>query len=394
MNVLLATCMTMPHSGGASTHFDLLARSLKRAGMLAGRILGQHAVPSTVCKVLCALRARGARDPMRAGLLRETAELLTRAIDASLASRSADVVHCHDALSAYAALNAHAVQERGLPVVETIHGPWSREILASGITSDSLQYREARRIEETAYAKCTHFIAVDRGQADILSDDFSVAKERVSVIHNAVDCAQIHALGLKGHNNCLPEPYFLVPRRLVAKNGVHVAIEAMEQLADETICLAIAGHGPLAASLRDQAERAGVARRVHFLGNLSREQLTPLMASSTGVIVPSVPCEGVIEATSLAVIEAFACGVPAIASNIGGLAELIQDGRTGFLFPPGNANALADTGRRLLRMAPPERMRLCAAARDTALARWDVSPWFTGISRVYERALPIYRGVQ
>jgi len=391
MNVLLATCMTMPHPGGASTHFDLLARSLQRAGMLAGRILGQHAVPSTMRKMRCALRVRGARDPMRAWLLRETAELLARAIDASLASSSADVVHCHDALSAYAALHARGVQERALPVVQTIHGPWSREILASGITSGSLQHLEARRIEETAHARCTHFIAVDRGQADILIDDFGVAKERVSVIHNAVDCGEIQALSRSGHDPWLREPYFLVPRRLVAKNGVHVAIEAMQQLADETVCLAIAGDGPLAASLRDQAASAGVSGRVHFLGCLSREQLTPLMASSAGVIVPSVPCEGVIEATSLAVIEAFACGVPVIASNIGGLAELIQDGRTGLLFPPGNANALAGAGRRLLQMAPAERMRFCAAAREAALARWDVSPWFTRISQVYEQTLRIYQ---
>src|ERR1035438_5464602 len=316
MKAILATCMKMPHSGGASTHFDLLARSLDTAGMLAGRVLGQGGLPSKTRKARCPLRAYGAKDAMRAELLRETAGLLGRSIDKCLASAPADLVHCHDALSAYAAVNATGIKERTLPVVQTVHGPWSREVLTSGVSADSLFYREVRRIEEAAYAGCARFIAVDRGQAEILIDDFGVSREKISVIHNAVDCAEIRALALRHHKSLLPPPYFVVPRRLVPKNGVHVAIAAMKLLADDKVHLAIAGDGPLASKLRREAEVAGVLPRVPFLGNLSREQLMPLMASSAGVIVPSVPSEGVVEATSLAVIESFACGVPVIASNI------------------------------------------------------------------------------
>jgi glycosyltransferase involved in cell wall biosynthesis len=379
--------MTIPNKCGVSTHFELLARSLDTAGMLAGRIVGQDCAPSKIRKALCALRAFGAKDARRVELLREMAHLLGRSIDGCLASPSADLVHCHDALATYAAVNAPAVKERGLPVVQTVHGPWSRETLTSGVSADSLFYRELRRIEEAAYASRARFIAVDRGQADILIDDFGVPREKVSVIHNAVDCAEIRALALSRPENSLPQPYFVVPRRLVPKNGVHVAIEALKLLADRKVHLAIAGEGPLAASLRDKAEDAGVSRRVHFLGHLSREQLMPLMASAAGVIVPSVPCEGVIEATSLAVIESFACGVPVIASNIGGLAELIQHGSTGLLFPAGDAHSLSGNVLRLLEMPGSERIQLCAAARDAALARWDVRPWFIRVSEAYDMAL-------
>ena len=387
MKAILATCMKMPHSGGASTHFDLLARSLDTAGMLAGRVLGQDGLPSKTRKAFCALRAYGAKDAMRAELLRETAGLLGRSIDKCLASAPADLVHCHDALSAYAAVNATGIKERTLPVVQTVHGPWSREVLTSGVSAGSLFYREVRRIEEDAYAGCARFIAVDRGQAEILIDDFGVSREKISVIHNAVDCAEIRALALRHHKSLLPPPYFVVPRRLVPKNGVHVAIAAMKLLADDKVHLAIAGDGPLASKLRREAEVAGVLPRVHFLGNLSREQLMPLMASSAAVIVPSVPSEGVVEATSLAVIESFACGVPVIASNIGGLAELIQHGRTGLLSPSGDTHALAGNMIRLLRMGVAERTQLCVAARDAALAKWDVKPWFASVSQAYEKTL-------
>ena len=385
MKVVLATCMAIPHTGGVSTHFELLTRSLETAGMLAGRIVGQDVAPSKMRKALCALRAFGGKDARRIGLLRETAHLLTTSIDR--ASASADLVHCHDALATYAAVNAPTVKERGLPVVQTVHGPWSEETLTSGVSADSRFYRELRRIEEAAYASSARFIAVDRGQADILVNEFGTPREKISVIHNAVDCVEIHALALSRPENPLPQPYFVVPRRLVPKNGVHVAIEALKLLADRKVYLAVAGDGPLAAELRRKAEEAEVLGQVHFLGSLSREQLMPLMAESAGVIVPSVPCEGVIEATSLAVIESFACGVPVIASNIGGLAELIQHGSTGLLFPAGDAHALAGNVLRLLQMPGSERLQLCAAARDAALARWDVRPWFIRVFETYNVAL-------
>jgi glycosyltransferase involved in cell wall biosynthesis len=208
--------------------------------MLAGRIVGQDSAPSKMHKALCGLRAFGGKDAIRVELLRETAHLLARAIDGCLASAFADLVHCHDALSTCAAVNATAVREHGLPVVQTVHGPWSRETLTSGVSPDSLFYLELRRIEQAAYSRCTRLIAVDLGQADILIDDFGVARERVSVIHNAIDCSEIHALALSRSENLLPQPYFLVPRRLVPKNGVHVAIEALRFT---SLSLAM-GHSP------------------------------------------------------------------------------------------------------------------------------------------------------
>jgi glycosyltransferase involved in cell wall biosynthesis len=252
---------------------------------------------------------------------------------------------------------------------------------------DSPFYREIRRIEESAFASCARFIAVDRGQADILVDDFGVAREKISVIHNAVDCQEIHALSLGHSERGLPEPYFVVPRRLVPKNGVHVAIEALKLLPDGIVHLAIAGDGPLAADLRRIAEQPGLFGRVRFLGSLTRKQLLPLMAHSAGVIVPSVPYEGVVEATSLSVIESFACGVPVIASNIGGLTELIRNESTGLLFPAGDVRSLASSMLRLLQMPNSEKIRMCTSARDAALATWDMTPWFIRTSEAYGNAL-------
>lgn len=389
MRVVLATGMRIPHTGGASTHFELLTLALDRTGMLAGRVIGQDGELSRLQRALCALRLFGGSDARRGELLRATARLLTRSIDCCVATVSPDLLHCHDALSAHAAINSAEVRARRLPIVQTVHGPWSREILTSGVIEASYYYRQARLFEQDAYANCTRLITVDQGQADILIDDFRVSSDKVSVVHNAVDYAEISALALGTSDVSLSAPYFIVPRRLVAKNGVHVAIEAMNLLQDGSAHLVIAGDGPLEASLRDRAESLAVSSRVTFLGSLPRERLMPLMAQSAGVIVPSVPCKGVIEATSLAVIESFACGVPVIASDIGGLAELIRHGDTGLLVPPGDAHDLAAACLRVLRMSEPERSRLCAAAREAALQRWDVEPWLARIIQSYSRALSL-----
>jgi glycosyltransferase involved in cell wall biosynthesis len=387
MKVVLATCMAMPHTGGASTHFELLARTLSSSGMLTGQVVGQDASPSKSRQVLSTLAALGNRDARRVELLGQTVNKLTKAIDACLMSVAADLVHCHDALATYAALSAPTVRYRSLAVLQTVHGPWSREILTSGVSAGSRFYGEARRIERTAFANCSGLIAVDRGQASILIDEFGISGERISVIHNAVDCHEIHTLSLGENLGVVPRPYFVVPRRLVAKNGVHIAIDALGLLRDHDCHLAIAGDGPLCSDLRARADGKGVSDRVHFLGNLSRQQLMPLMAESAAVIVPSVPCDGVIEATSLSVIESFACGVPVIASNIGGLAELIQDGKTGLLFPAGDARALAGNLLQVVKMTDLQRSQICVAARETALAKWHVGPWFDQLGEVYVRVM-------
>ncbi len=217
MRIVLSTCMSIPHAGGASTHFELLCRSLDTASIFAGRIVGQDCLPSRARRVILALWAFGDKDQRRLALLHETTSLLTKAIDKLVASCSPSLIHSHDALATYAAVNAPSMRERAIPVIQTVHGPWSREALTSGAGQDSLFFQKLRQIEESAFAKCSGFIAVDQGQADILATDFGVPWERISVVHNAVDCAEISYLSKQPADRHVPGPYFIVPRRLVPR---------------------------------------------------------------------------------------------------------------------------------------------------------------------------------
>jgi glycosyltransferase involved in cell wall biosynthesis len=129
-------------------------------------------------------------------------------------------------------------------------------------------------------------------------------------------------------------------------------------------------------------------RDVNFLGTLADTELARAYRSAAVLAMPSVErtCYGrtirVSELLGLAALEAMASGTPVVASRVGGLAEVIQDGQTGFLVPPGDVEALRDRLDAILRN-PGLARRLGANARELVLERYT---W----ARVAERCLEAY----
>lgn len=136
--------------------------------------------------------------------------------------------------------------------------------------------------------------------------------------------------------------HFLFVGRLSAEKGIEVLSRAIRQAPE--LFLRVAGIGPDAASLR-------AISRVDLLGALPGERVREEMSAALALVMPSV-CQ---ENFPRTIIEAFACGLPVIASRLGAMAELIRDGETGLLFEPRNAEELAqkmnwaDTNRAAMR---------------------------------------------
>ena len=126
----------------------------------------------------------------------------------------------------------------------------------------------------------------------------------------------------------------------------------------------------------------GLCERVIFLGSIPRKEVLRLASEALAVVVPSIPSSGVVEATSIAVIEAMACGTVVIASDIGGLAELIQHNQTGFLVPHSAPGALAQTISTLLKnheLANAVSFR----ARNYVMQSLDTPIWFSKVKNIY-----------
>jgi glycosyltransferase involved in cell wall biosynthesis len=314
---------------------------------------------------------------------------LTDSAERLIRNNSFDLIHCHDPVAGHIAGLALSRVKQEIPVIETIHGPVTYEAaMTLGLDINQSKYLQRLfDIEKQAFIKAAHLIAVDTGQANIAINDFGIDKSKISVIFNSVSCEKIDSITKEAPRIKVPKPYLLVPRRLVEKTGVRVAIESLAKLdSDVKVNLAIAGEGPLKNTLKQLTEDLGLGRRVIFLGSIPREEVLRFAKEALAVVVPSIPSSGVVEATSIAVIEAMACGTAAIASDIGGLAELIQHNKTGFLVPHSEPEALSEAVGVLLR-DEDLRNSVCLRAREYVLENLDTSIWFSRIKRIYEAAL-------
>jgi hypothetical protein len=187
------------------------------------------------------------------------------------------------------------------------------------------------------------FLAVSREIATELVEDLGWPSEKVEVTYNAVDVERAAVPAPPGLRAQLggseTRPLVLTPARLNAQKGHDALLEAIAEVPEALFLLA--GDGPDRERLEARTVELGVAERVRFLGR--RPDVPQLLAACDVFALPSL-----YEGSSLAVLEAMAAGIPIVSSAIGGTEELIEDGRSGLLVPPGDAPALAAAMRRLL----------------------------------------------
>jgi glycosyltransferase involved in cell wall biosynthesis len=133
--------------------------------------------------------------------------------------------------------------------------------------------------------------------------------------------------------------------RLVEWKGVDTLIRSMagvrKVIPDSQ--LNIVGDGPLRDSLQHLVEDTGLTGSVRFYGKVNNEDLSKLYDSALVFVLPSRSYQGlVMEGLGVVLLEAMSHGVPVIGSNVGGIPDIIEDGKNGFLFPGENENILAD----------------------------------------------------
>ncbi|OKO80282.1 glycosyltransferase [Bradyrhizobium sp. NAS96.2] len=174
-------------------------------------------------------------------------------------------------------------------------------------------------------------------------------------------------------DSAAPRAGLLYVGRLSREKGVGVLLDAV---AGTGVPLRIVGEGPERAALEARAPG-----HVSFLGARSRAEVLREMANAQALVVPSLWYEGF----PMVVVEAFAQGTPVIASEIGGLAEVVSAGKTGALAPPGDAAALRNRIAELL--AVPDRAAAWGqAARAVYLARYAPDENLRLLEAIYARA--------
>jgi glycosyltransferase involved in cell wall biosynthesis len=183
-----------------------------------------------------------------------------------------------------------------------------------------------------------------------------------------------------GEHNGKLGSYALFVGRLTKEKGLRTLLAAWESL-PRTIPLYLAGEGPLRAELQQRSERAGLTG-VHFLGSQSHAKVQELMRGARLVVFPSEwP-----EQFGLVAIEAFACSIPVLASNVRSLADIVSPDKTGFIFRSADPSDLAE--KVLFAWHNPDYMRtLGQNARAEYLEKYTAKKNLSMLVEIYERAI-------
>jgi len=180
--------------------------------------------------------------------------------------------------------------------------------------------------------------------------------------------------------------------RLVARKGVSTLIEALALLSSTLDArVVVVGDGPERPALEALARERGVAARVTFRGRVSGADLRAAYRSAQVLVLPSVvDARGDTEGLGVVLLEAMAFGVPVVASGLGGITDIVTDGVTGRLVPPGDPNALA-AALRGLAQDPALGRRLAEAGRSLLREQFSWPAITTRWLAVYERVLTTRR---
>jgi glycosyltransferase involved in cell wall biosynthesis len=147
---------------------------------------------------------------------------------------------------------------------------------------------------------------------------------------------------------------------------------------NENVRLWLIGDGVDRESLKTMAEELGIGKRVKFWG--MRSDIPELLGQMDLLVQPSH-----YEGLGIAIQEAMASGVPVVASEIGGIPELIEQGKTGVMFPVGDSRALADEIIRMVNLDQAERNQMIRRARESAEARFSKATVVNQLSDLYSR---------
>jgi glycosyltransferase involved in cell wall biosynthesis len=228
------------------------------------------------------------------------------------------------------------------------------------------------RVDQMCTRMCHDVIAVSAHTARHLVEVEGAPPEKVHTIVNGFDATRIE----------LPDPsererlrqqlgagdahLLVVVGRLHPEKGYDHLFRALPKLRTRThrpFILLVAGSGPFEEEFRRQVAALGCQREVSFLG--FRQDAPTLMAAADVVVLPSVA-----EAFGIALAEALYIGTPVVATRVGGIPEIVDDGVDGVLVPPASSDALAYAIADLLD-DPDRRGRMTGAGREKVLRRFS-----------------------
>lgn len=197
-------------------------------------------------------------------------------------------------------------------------------------------------------------------------------------------CVLYNTISPHTFENTYRRKYFLFVGRLSQEKGILTLVKAFETLSD--VNLKIVGTGPQETEIEKIITRNRL-QNIEMLGFKSGDELKVIMSEASFIIAIS-ECY---ETSSMTTIEAYSLGVPVIGARIGGIPEIVEDGKTGFLFQPGQVEKICDIVKKTLDLEEDRYRDLCIQARRFAEKYFDEDHYYRKLISFYEEVVEDYR---
>lgn len=313
-----------------------------------------------------------------------------------------DIAHIHNIYHQISPSILATLKKHNIPIVQTLHDykllTANYTMLVRGQINESVKggryYNELRhKTVKDSYAASAlgmvemyvhKFMKVYENHVDCfispseflmgLIDQWEIAVKRIELIRNFVNTSTIQP-------NLTHDGYLLYAGGLYPEKGIDLLLDSLAHF-EYDFTLHIAGSGPELHPLQQQAQRLGLQDHVTWLGHLAPDELQTEISNAMVVVAPSRWYEN----CPYSVLEAFAHGKPVVATNIGGLPELVQPGVTGWLFDLNNVISLRNALQEVF--AHPEQvMQFGKAARTWVEQNASAEAHYEKIHDIYQTVI-------
>ncbi len=307
-----------------------------------------------------------------------------------------DLIHSHYWMSGVAAGSLRSAWN--IPVVQMYH---TLGLMKNSIARNETEMEIPLRIdsEKQIAALAEKIVIATPAEKEQLISLYGADEHKLSVIPPGVDTSRFYPIPEDEARSVIGVPsgncMILFVGRIEPLKGIETLLRAIalllqtEELTECNYYLAIIGGEPDGngeeadsemARLQNLSRELGIHDVVIFLGKRSQDTLPYYYSAAQVVVVPSH-----YESFGMVALEAMACGIPVIASQVGGLAHLVRDGKTGYVIPDGNPEALKQALQKLIEN-PALRIEMCSQAVEYARS-YDWSVISRKVSKLYESVL-------
>lgn len=283
-----------------------------------------------------------------------------------------DIIHAESHLFLTSFQAVRKARRLGLPCVVSVHGVFADR----GFGANLAQHLYLRIVGLSVFKLADRVICLTPSDAREVVR-LGCPPEKVRVVPNAVDTERFKP--------CKEREADLVVwvGRFVPEKGLEYLIEAAKIVAQEfkDVKFLLVGYGSLKAKIMKLTFDRGLLNNVRFTGPLSRDEVAKVLGKATVFVFPSLR-----EGLPLSVLEAMACGVPVVGSDIPGVNEVVKHEENGFLVPPKNSEALANV---ILTLLNDENLRRKVGrdARQLMTEKYNWNAIASKIEKVYHEAI-------